>query len=264
MSDVSSIDEVFDIYPRLLRPVWGLFSGGYDSLVACDVASQHPRFAGVVHINTGIGVDETREYVRDTCRALGWPLREYTPPPERDYTWLVRKFGTPGPGFHSYPYRYLKERQLEALTRDLKEGQNRLTNVCLVSGVRKDESQRRTLTAERISKTAGRVFVSSIFGWSKADVLDYRDRRGLPRSEVVDTIHKSGECLCGAFAAPGELEELAVFWPRAAASIRIAEDVARAAGKHATWGTRPSTIPPSQLALWDEESVPGVLCAGCA
>ena len=63
--------------------VIALFSGGHDSLCATHLASRFRRFDGVAHINTGIGVEETREFVRTTCARYGWPLRELTPPPRR-------------------------------------------------------------------------------------------------------------------------------------------------------------------------------------
>jgi len=39
-------------------------------------------------------------------------------------------------------------------------------------------------------------------------VNDFMADNNLKRNEVVDLIHKSGECLCGAFAKPGELKRL--------------------------------------------------------
>lgn len=45
--------------------VYGLFSGGHDSLCSTHIASTMPNFKGVVHANTGIGIEETREFVRD-------------------------------------------------------------------------------------------------------------------------------------------------------------------------------------------------------
>src|SRR4029077_14780455 len=91
------------------RAVFGLFSGGHDSLTCTHIASLVPAFTAAAHINTGIGVDETRDFVRDTWRDRGWNLLEYkaaenpradgTPDPQ-DYRAIVRKFGFPGPGSH--------------------------------------------------------------------------------------------------------------------------------------------------------------------
>jgi 3'-phosphoadenosine 5'-phosphosulfate sulfotransferase (PAPS reductase)/FAD synthetase len=99
--------------------VLGLFSGGHDSLCACHIASQHPNFSGVVHINTGIGIEETRQFVRDTCQREGWELLELHPP--ETYESLVVEHGFPGPAHHYKMYQRLKERclrQLLRMTRD--------------------------------------------------------------------------------------------------------------------------------------------------
>lgn len=71
--------------------VWALFSGGHDSVVSTHLAAQHPRFSGVVHIDTGTGIGEAEEYVRELCDRFGWPLRIYR---AREN---VRGDGTPDP-----------------------------------------------------------------------------------------------------------------------------------------------------------------------
>jgi hypothetical protein len=53
----------------------------------------------------------------------------------------------------------------------------------------------------------------------------------------------SGECLCGAFAKPGELEMIRFFFPDTAAEIDELERKAKAAKKHCVWGTRPPRKP---------------------
>ena len=73
----------------------------------------------------------------------------------------------------------------------------------------------------------------------------------LPVNPVVLKLCMSGECLCGAFAQPGELDVVRGFYPEAAREIdRIAEKV-KAAGKHHEWGTRPARAakPNRQLPL---------------
>ena len=75
--------------------VFALFSGGHDSLVNTHLTAQHPRFAGVVHLNTGIGIEETREFVRETCQEWGWPLIERWPP-RVTYEQMCLERGMPG------------------------------------------------------------------------------------------------------------------------------------------------------------------------
>ena len=71
--------------------IFGLFSGGHDSLVACHLLSQFDNYKfnvrqpwSVVHINTGIGVEETREYVREFASRLEVPLIEKYAPQAKD------------------------------------------------------------------------------------------------------------------------------------------------------------------------------------
>jgi hypothetical protein len=52
----------------------------------------------------------------------------------------------------------------------------------------------------------------------------------VPRNPASDLIHMSGECLCGAFAHPGELDEIGEWYPDVVAEIRALEAEARAAG----------------------------------
>ena len=103
---LSRLDEAIRLYAP--SKVIALFSGGYDSLCA----TQHPRFAGVLHINTGIGIPQTRHFVRATCRAYGWPLLEYRSPIRYEDIVLTDGYGMPGPALHSTVYSKLKERAL--------------------------------------------------------------------------------------------------------------------------------------------------------
>ena len=59
---------------------------------------------------------------------------------------------------------------------------------------------------------------------------EYFAHYGVPRNPVVDLIHKSGECLCGAFAKPNELREIEYWYPEVGKRIRDLEAKVRAAG----------------------------------
>ena len=239
-----------------ITKVVALFSGGHDSLTATYVASSHPAFIGTAHINTGIGVRETREYVYETCRQQGWELFEYHPPEGHTYRDIVLKHGFPGPGAHRYAYTSLKERCLRQLTKDFKE--HRLEHIGLVSGVRSEESTRRMAHVDTIQKDGSRVFIAPIHDWSKMKCNEYITKEGLKRNEVVDMIHMSGECLCGAFARKGEFAHLQFFYPETA-KISDLEDEVAAAGKPAVWGKPPGQHPKDQQLM---DFMP--LCVGCA
>src|SRR5262245_15700969 len=67
---VARVNEAIARYrPKL---VIALFSGGHDSLSAVKVASLSSRFDGCLHVNTGIGIEATREFVRVTCADNYW------------------------------------------------------------------------------------------------------------------------------------------------------------------------------------------------
>ncbi len=228
--------EVIDAAIKEYNPcrILGLFSGGHDSLTACHVASRHPAFSYAIHINTGIGVPETREFVRNTSAEFGWNLHEYFALDYgQNYEEMVAQYGFPGPGQHPTMYRRLKERALRKAMREAKKEAQRNAAVLLISGVRFQESSRRMGYQAPVTKEDSKVWVNIINDWSKADCNQYLAENNIKRSPVVDKIHKSGECLCGAFAKPGEFEELKFWYPEYAKYI---ESLTCAKGKKWGWG----------------------------
>lgn len=215
--------------------VWALFSGGKDSIVSTHLSMENGAHE-VLHINTGIGIRECREYVRDVCYTRKWPLRELHPP-DKTFRDFVLKYGFPGPGGHKYSYVWLKERALMKLTRETKT--KRSDRVMFCTGVRNLESARRMGYVEPVVRTGARVWVAPIYQMNDIDMANYRKAHNLQLSEVSRRFGMSGECLCGAFAAPGEMERLEATYPEAAAQIHILEDEAREAGVHCEWGKRP-------------------------
>lgn len=59
--------------------IFALFSGGHDSLtatvMACGLLGE--ELDAVVHIDTGIGIPETQQFVIDVCAQMGLPLLIY-------------------------------------------------------------------------------------------------------------------------------------------------------------------------------------------
>jgi 3'-phosphoadenosine 5'-phosphosulfate sulfotransferase (PAPS reductase)/FAD synthetase len=215
--------------------VFAMFSGGHDSLVSTHLTAQHPRFSGVVHINTGIGIEETREFVRRTCERHGWPLLEYRAR-EGLYEERCLKWGMPGgPKHHEIMYHLLKDDQIKRLIREHKRG--RFDRIVLVTGVRHSESARRMrLHPTPIRRDHSRVWVNPILKWSGIDVSRYVDEHELERNPVVDKLHRSGECLCGALAHPRELEWIEFWYPDVAARIRDLERQCYERGLRYRWG----------------------------
>lgn len=275
--------EAFGILDRAIRDyrpkkMWALFSGGHDSLCASHVAMQRPECLGCVHINTGIGVRETREFVRETCRQQGWPLLELYPPPfvpaqasrkpGLDYEALpayeaiIQHFGFPGPARHALVYRQLKERCLRELRRRMFGPRRGPGDVMLlVGGMRKAESARRMGNTEEMSleSSEGRDWCAPLTWWTDDDKNAYIEANKPHRNPVVKRLCMSGECLCGAFARPEEFAEIQHAYPEAAAEIRRLEKLAETAGVHCKWGTRP----PREKAAESNEAPLFSLCWSC-
>ncbi len=177
-------------------------------------------FRGAVHINTGIGIEETREYVRGVCLEHGWPLTELHAPKGEYRRLVLERGGFPyGSQSHNAMLWYLKQRPLAAWMRE-QRGQ-----VGLVTGIRKDESVRRMGAgiSVPIRHDGRKTWISPILDWSAIDVSRFIDHEGFNRNPVVDLLHRSGECLCGALAQEAEIHEIAQWFPETARKIQALE-----------------------------------------
>lgn len=225
---------------------WALVSGGGDSTAAALWAEEDPGFAGAVYIDTGTSLPGVREHVELLANARGWPLVVLDS--ANAYDEIAAKFGLPGPGFHSIPYRMLKERRLREFYRE--HGRVRL-----ITGIRRNESVRRMGTTTKAVRQPF-LFETPILDYTPRDVDDALTDAGLARSAVSVLAGRSGECNCGAFAQDHEREMLSDLWPEFGAQIARWERIAADNGRWCVWGKRP----PPPVAE-DQESL--FLCAAC-
>ena len=195
-------------------------------------------------------------------RALGVTLREFVEEQRRIPGKGVapqQPFGFPGPGSHGAAYTRLKERQFDALRRDVKAelGTGRSDRVMMLTGVRRSESARRA-NREEVTRRGSLVFVSPLTHWTASDMQEFRERHALPRSDVSALIEMSGECTCGAFADEGEREMLMHLWPEwwAATHGALEHEAAARGLPLCVWGKRY----PGALNIKGEI---GPFCAGC-
>lgn len=163
--------------------------------------------------------------------------------------------GFPGPAGHRFAYTRLKERQIDALVRDFKTG--RRDRIGLVTGVRKDESDRRFRTTKKaIERRGGKVWIAPLMNWSNKEMAKYKRVHGIKVSDAAALTHRSGECNCLAFAAPGEKEMLASLWPK---WVERFADLERECDRRGIpsnrWGERPPR--PGQVMTG------GPLCTSC-
>lgn len=183
------------------------FSGGRDSLAITHWMMTHYPETQVFHCNTGIGIERTREFVRQTCKDYGWPLIEIRAKEDcgQDYDAIVKSHGFPGPDGHRYMYSLLKERPIRKLVRDAKAGHKRRDCVLIAAGVRHDESVRRMgYGGQEVNRQGGQLWVSPIYWWSADERDAYIRKHNLPINPVSQMLGMSGECLCGAYAHRGE------------------------------------------------------------
>lgn len=228
------IDTAWEVYAEgRMRAAWGvLYSGGNDSTVLMHLVRD--RVDCAIHANTTIGIEETRQFVRDTCRERGLDLMERIAP--RSYREIVLKHGFPGPAFHARMYQRLKERPLDQARSELVT-HSRRERVLFIAGRRRAESKRRQ-TIPLHEPDGSAIWASPLAMWTKLDLNTYRLMMGdVPVNPVAEKLHMSGECLCGAFAKPGELDELK-FWqfPEADEIVSLQDEV-KAAGHREPWCT---------------------------
>ena len=239
--------------------LFALFSGGHDSLCSTAIAAKHPAFTAAVHINTGVGIEETRRFVRQTCERRGWPLIEMHPD-AKTYRDLVIEKGMPGgPKAHNTMYYWLKQRQVRRLVREHKQGRH--GRVALITGIRRQESERRmaSVMAKPVHRIGAQVWVNPILNWSKLECNEFIATEGLKRNRVCDLLHRSGECLCGALAHHSEMREIAGWFPLEAQNLMAYEELARQHGHlEDVWAGRLTGINRNQLRLM---SLP--LCQSC-
>lgn len=248
-----------------------LFSGGNDSTVLAHLFRYRATHA--IHANTTIGIEATRQYVRDTCAEWHLPLIEETPPDS--YADLVlgkvtTKAGEkvwpgafPGPAAHAFMYGRIKERALDKARHTLGIARSKKKVAIWVAGRRRQESDRRV--AIPLHEADGTViWASPLAMWTKLDMNTYRlmhlgTSDEVPVNPVTDHLHMSGECLCGAFAKPGELEQIRYFYPDVAAEIDALQEQVRAAGypeERCAWGH-------GKRGRAEKLPEPGRLCSSC-
>lgn len=271
-----AIDRIQHAGKRVVGIV-GLYSGGNDSTTLAHLFRGEVTHFG--HANTGVGIEATRQFVRDTCAGWDVPLLEQRLPEGQGYRDLVLgrvlssrgetkgmpvfDGGFPGPAMHWLMYQRLKERSLRRIrARLVSDGRNE--RVVFLAGRRRQESERRKSRfgsgqLRPIEREGSVVWVSPLINWGALDMNAYRRANpDVPRNEVSDLLHMSGECLCGAFAQREELDEIESWFPDDVAPIRKLEREAVTLGgvppERCQWGWGADREAPSRV---------GRLCSSC-
>jgi 3'-phosphoadenosine 5'-phosphosulfate sulfotransferase (PAPS reductase)/FAD synthetase len=233
------------------------FSGGKDSAVVAHHASKmFPHlFKGCIFCDTGISVKESKSFVIDYCREMGWKL--FVVHPKRTFETIVKEDGFPGPTVHTFIMRYLKYIPMRGFIQKVRETGKR---PAILSGVRQQESVRRGINAtSEVYQDGKMIFISPMLYKSDTWMYQYYLEQGLKRSPVYDTLHISGDCLCGCFSKPGEAKLVELFHPETAAQIKALEKWRKSRGlRRSTWGKQAGMTHASE-----QDGIDKFLCNDC-
>ena len=233
------LNEVETVHDR--HNFYAMTSGGKDSITLTDWLAELGKLKLVVHIDTGVGIKMTTDFVKDYCQEKGWPLQIIKPRFNRIFASFVLQYGFPGPGAHKFIMSFLKFQTMRefAYTTDRK-------NHCLISGVRKFESSRRMSNFPEPISVDGNLWFAAPFFYRK-DTEIYEDyiKKGLKKSPAYNHgLGTSGECMCGSFATFDEKMLIKKLDPHLADYIEWLEDGVQRFGtdtakKRPTWGGNP-------------------------
>lgn len=263
------VDDVLDTY----RPVaiFGGFSGGDDSIVACHFAATEFGSA-VVHCDTTIAMETNYKHVLRTADKLNWQLivkqAQCSGPPKTTRKYINGKridlpfdpkslptgkwqdgttpyeeycynFGMPGPGQHGRMYQRLKERTFNAIRKEAKQGHDRKAKIVIITGIRSDESKIRAGYKRAVSKVGGTVWVNPFYWQTAREFELYRQEFGLPRNPVKPIVGISGDCLCGTMGSSEELKAIEKLEPQKKIYISSMESKCESLGLPCRYATSP-------------------------
>ena len=282
------IEDLLKTHDRL----YCLYSGGGDS--ACTthfIEKNYPDyFAGVLHSDTDVYLQMTRDFVLETARKKEWNFHITRAPPRKDFSdprfqnkeftfqEFILRYGFPGPYNHGtlmgwikyYGWRhYLRQHRAEE------------PKAALIGGTRKKESFAR-LKMREYTKLA--QYHDSWITFCQPFL--FKDGQFMQEYFVKEGLHKSpsyrygfdisGDCACGAYAQFWERElirqvdwvlyDKIVNWEK-----MVREHGTPNAKKHAVWGRseptheiRPKKVPEGQqtFQVVDAESALSMMICG--
>jgi len=218
------IEQSREIYQKALadyKPyaICVMLSGGDDSLTVLALANYLDiPIDYIIHGNTGTGLPEATEFVRDLAKKQKGEYLEGNA--KSDYEKYVTRKGFFGQGkrAHSYAYHILKANQFRSLISSNIRKRKRGRNVLLLNGVRIDESENR---ADNYANTIYRndpaaksnIWTNLIHYWTKKNCLEFLEAEGVERSPVSICLGRSGECMCGTMQSMADRTAAAKFNP---------------------------------------------------
>lgn len=232
-----------------VKKVFGLCSGGKDSMSACSIAHKIRPLDGIILVDTTIvakNKEDKPSYIaaKNFAKKLGIPficikplenlkvgfeyvkcIKDYGE--GKVYENYCKKYGFPHANLHNQVFRYLKKKAMVGFVKSLTSKNEK---VAFISGVRQKESKRRMKNAQLIGideDTNKLVWIAPIYYWSTAKAFGYVKENGYKLSDSYKTLHLSGDCLCGAYADRKETHLIKVFYPDTAKQIAYIESIAQ-------------------------------------
>jgi len=258
------------------------YSGGKDSGIVLDyVAKNFPKqFKGAMFCNTGIAVKECVNFVREHCKKKNYPLFEvktsdvlrkkdnkYGRKKGEPFTFedLVLQIGFPKQSMHDKVMGVLKKQPMRQFINKRMEAGEKCG---IIAGVRKKESKRRSMKSKKhiFKHEGGAYFISPLFYKTNSWVSEYYIKNDIKRSPVYDTLHISGDCLCGCFAQKEELKLLEMFHPETFNEIKRLEQELMKRGReyaklYKTWGTNKEGLATQNISAQTE--LEEFVCSEC-
>lgn len=237
-------------------------SGGNDSrclLGVCKVLEVKPDY--VFHINTGTGIKQTTDYVRQLITGdLELPYREGSAGNAYETRVLREGFFGRGQKAHQYAYHILKAGPMRKLVSSVIRQRKRNRRVLILNGVRIDESTNRYKNYNKpfnIDPGAkSNIYVNLIHYWSKKERDEFLKDQKIKENPVSALLHRSGECMCGTMQSQDDRQDAAAFYPDWGKWINDLEARVTANGHCYKWGeSAPKRKKP--------ESVFTPMCANC-
>ena len=248
------------------------YSGGKDSGIALDYTAKYfpDNFKGVIFADTGIGTQATIDFVKKYCKERNYPLnivkpenviRKKTSVPF-SYKNLVMRYGFPSPSGHTMVMQQLKLFPIrQFIHQRIKAGEK----PCIITGIRKKESARRSRTSfTPIDRDGKMIYVKPLFYKTNEWVYRYFVENNVKRSPVYETLHISGDCLCGCFAKKGEAKLIQMFHPEVYDKILKLEAEFKKIKDHpykafATWGNSRNMMEDTK----SQTTIESYLCSDC-
>ena len=178
---------------------WVSSSGGNDSMVTADILDKMGLLEGVYHIHIPGGIKSTFEFLENTCKEKGWRFEYRMPYPKYLMVALMLETGCPSYFLHPMYMGFLKQKTTE---RFVHEKEFRESNIVLVTGIRKFESEKRFGTFKYPIQEAEKhvQYVCPIFYWKDTEKYEYTLKNDIKAAPAKKMLGHSGECPCGSFA----------------------------------------------------------------